>query len=191
MEKRMEIKRLRLLGIEARNSLSKNEREELSQRAVENILASPEFAAAKTVMLYRAIRGELDLSALAELAPDKIYLYPLCVSSTEMIALHPGEGAWKRGYCGIEEPVPENSDLVGPEEIDMLICPCTAFDEAGGRIGMGAGFYDRYLPKCVNACKSAAAFEAQRAERIPMGSWDQAMELVYTEKRVLRPKERK
>lgn len=186
----MEIKRLRLLGIEARDSLTKTERRELSGRAVQNILASPEFAAAKTVMLYRAIRGELDLSALAELAPDKTYLYPLCVSGTEMIALHPGKGAWKKGYCGIEEPDPEYSELVEPEQIDMLICPCTAFDESGGRIGMGAGFYDRYLPKCVNACKTAAAFEVQRAENIPMGSWDQPMKLIYTEARALRPKSR-
>lgn len=103
-----------------------------------------------------------------------------------MIALCPGEGAWKKGYCGIEEPVLELSELVEPEEIDMLICPCTVFDEEGGRVGMGAGFYDRYLPRCLKAVKASAAFEAQRADKIPMAAWDQPMDIVFTEKRIIR-----
>ena len=62
-----------------------------------------------------------------------------------------------------------------------MICPCTVFDEACGRMGMGAGYYDRYLPKCAGAVIAAAAFEVQKAARAPMEPWDRAMELVFTE----------
>ena len=116
---------------------------------------------------------------------EKRLVYPLCISKTEMIALEPlGEDSWKDGYCGIREPVREKSVEIRPEEIDLVICPCTVFDEAGGRMGMGAGFYDRYLPRCTNAHIVAVAFEAQKADCVPMEPWDRPMELVFTEKAV-------
>ena len=116
---------------------------------------------------------------------EKRLVYPLCISKTEMIALEPlGEDSWKDGYCGIREPVREKSVEIRPEEIDLVICPCTVFDEAGGRMGMGAGFYDCYLPRCTNAHIVAVAFEAQKADCVPMEPWDRPMELVFTEKAV-------
>ena len=48
-------------------------------------------------------------------------------------------------------------------------------------MGMGAGFYDRYLAKCVNAHIAAVAFEVQKADCIPMEPWDKPMEMVFTE----------
>ena len=84
-------------------------------------------------------------------------------------------------YFGIMEPVREKSMEIPPEEIDLVICPCTVFDENCGRMGMGAGFYDRYLAKCVNAHIAAVAFEVQKADSIPMEPWDKPMEMVFTE----------
>ena len=149
--------------------------------------ASPEFRSAKTVLLYRATRGELRLDAL-EAAPEAVgkrLVYPRCVSGTEMIALLPrGEDAWASGSFGIPEPVPERSEPIPPEDIDLVICPGTAFDEACNRMGMGAGFYDRYLEKCVNAHIIMAAFECQKAAQVPVGTWDRPMEMIFTEKAV-------
>lgn len=180
---------LRRKKIRARDSLSAEERAALSRRLVENILSLPEFKQAKTVLLYRAVRGEARLGALetAAEAAEKRLLYPLCTDGKEMIALRPyDETAWAKGYCGIDEPVRERSERIGPEDIDLVICPCTAFDESCARMGMGAGFYDRYLEKCVNANIIAAAFECQKAARIPAAPWDRPMEAVVTEGAVYR-----
>ena len=104
-----------------------------------------------------------------------------------MTALLPhGEDSWAEGYCGISEPLPEKSELIRPEEIDLVLCPCTVFDEHCNRMGMGAGFYDRYLEKCVNAHIVSVAFECQKAVRIPTESWDKPMDAVFTEKAVYR-----
>lgn len=173
-------KSIRKRGIRARDALSPDEREELSRRAVERIAASNEFQNARTVMIYRAVRGELDLSSLVHLAPDKRYVYPLCLNTGEMVALLPGEDAWQKGAYGIEEPVRALSEVVQPEEIDMVICPCTAFDGAGRRMGMGAGYYDRYLPKCRRAVIVAVAFDEQRAASVPVHDWDIPMQMVFT-----------
>ena len=173
-------KSIRRRGIRARDALSPGARAELSKRTAERIAASSEFQNAHTVMIYRAVRGELDLGELVHLAPDKRYVYPLCLDAGEMVALAPGEGAWQKGAYGIEEPVRALSEEVQPEEIDMVICPCTAFDGAGRRMGMGAGYYDRYLPKCSNAVIAAVAFDEQRAASVPVQDWDIPMQIVFT-----------
>ena len=184
-----ERQNLRKSRIAARDALSAEERDRLSKSIVSRILTSPVFRQAKTILIYKGIRGEVRLEALEEAVSadfaEKRLVYPLCISKTEMIALEPlGEDSWKDGYCGIQEPVREKSVEILPEEIDLVICPCTVFDEAGGRMGMGAGFYDRYLPRCTNAHIVAVAFEAQKADSLPMEPWDRPMELVFTEKAV-------
>ena len=167
-------------GILARSALDSEAREEFSRRIVERIAASPQFRQAKTVMLYRAIRGEVCLDGLQ--GCGKRLVYPLCVNGSEMTALLPlGDDAWTVGRWGIPEPVPEKSLTVPPEEIGLVICPCTVFDEAGHRVGMGAGYYDRFLPQCSQALIAAAAFECQKSEVQPQ-PWDIPMNCVFTEK---------
>lgn len=147
---------------------------------------SAEFEAAETIMIYRATRGELSLKELEKQAKGKKFVFPLCTSKTEMIALFPEKDAWQKGFCGIEEPILEQSEVISPEEIDMVICPCTVFDAKGGRVGMGAGFYDRYLPGCVNSHIVAVAFEDQKTPEVPVSSWDVLMDMVFTEDAVYR-----
>ena len=107
-----------------------------------------------------------------------------------MIALSPkeqlpkGQTAWKKGAFGIMEPVRENSIEIAPKELDMIICPCTVFDEHGGRMGMGAGYYDRYLTKCTKTYVTAVAFEVQKTDYVPIEEWDVRMDMVFTEKDV-------
>ena len=175
---------LRRQGILARDALTDREREAGSVAAAERIAESRIFQRAGTVMIYNHIRGELSLDPLLShpAAAGKRYVYPLCISRTEMIAMLPG--AWKKGAFGIREPDLEVSKTVDPESIDLVICPCTAFDENGSRIGMGAGYYDRFLPKCAKAHVAAAAFEVQKAAFIPLRAWDYPMEAVFTDKTI-------
>ena len=176
---------LRGAKIRAREGLPPEDRAEKSEEIVRRIISSPEFRGAKTVMLYRAARGEACLDAL-ERAPEargKRLVYPRCTSDTEMDALLPhGEDSWSTGRYGIEEPVPERSTIIEPEEIDLVLCPCTVFDERCRRMGMGAGFYDRFLGRCSNAHVIAVAFEAQKAGTVPTDTWDRQMDAVFTEK---------
>ena len=190
MKKQFERNELRKLKIQARNNLSTVEREAFSMQIVERILASNAFQKAQKILIYKAIKGEVDLSALEATAINsgkKLY-YPLCINKTEMIALSPkgklpkGQNAWKSGAFGIMEPIRECSIEIAPEDIDMVVCPCTVFDEQGGRMGMGGGYYDRYLTKCTNAFICAVAFEVQKSKHVPMEEWDVEMNMVFTEK---------
>ena len=180
-------KELRKTKIHARDSLSSDERQQLSALISERVATSELYKKAKTVLIYRATRGEVRLENLEEAkeSEGKRLAFPLCISNSDMIALLPdGDNAWESGYCGIMEPIREKSVEIPPTEIDLVICPCTVFDEKCGRMGMGAGFYDRYIEKCVNADIVAVAFEVQKAEYIPMEPWDKPMEAVFTEEAV-------
>lgn len=184
-----EIKILRKDGIAGRDSLDKDIRMAKSQKIVEQILSMEEFKSARTIMIYKGIRGEVRLSGLEKSieAEGKKFLYPLCVGDGIMIALHPKDDtAWKKGSFGISEPLRELSEEVAPEHIDLMICPCTVFDVNCNRIGMGGGYYDRFLPQCKNAHIVAVAFEAQKASSIPVQPWDQAMEAVISEDKIYR-----
>ena len=177
---------LRKKHIQARESLSPAEREAYSLRAAERIVSLPEFRRASVVMLYRAVSGELDLDTLPlrQEAAGKQFVYPRCVSRDGMEAMIPG--SWTPGAFGIQEPEAECSETVPPEHIDLVICPGTAFDDRGGRLGMGAGYYDRFLPRCVNAVFLMAAFEVQRAAFLPQHETDVPMDIIVTEETVRR-----
>lgn len=180
-----EKKAVRRAGIRARNSLTEEEKASHSAAVCERIVSLPEYQNAKTVLLYKWTRSETRLDNLekAAAADGKRILYPLCVSSTEMAAVEPGKGrsAWRSGAYGIAEPVAQYGTIADPEEIDLVICPCAAFDENCNRMGMGAGYYDRYLARCTNAAAIAAAYEVQKSPVIPVNDHDVPMKAVVTE----------
>ena len=148
-------------------------------------------------MIYKFVKGEVQLKALEEAnealpeAERKTLLYPLCIEDRSMLAIAPGStdlnsAAWTKGAFGIPEPVPEQGRVVAPEDIDLVVSPCRSFDGTFMRLGMGGGYYDRYLPKCTRADVMLVAFECQRAEKIPAEDWDVPVPCVVTEERVLR-----
>ena len=183
-ERQARRKALRKRMIQARNALTPEEQAERSARAVARLAESPLFRSARTVMIYDHVAGELSLDSLLEhpAAAGKCFCYPLCLSRTEMIAMVPG--AWQTGPYGIREPVRTLSEQVQPEDIDLVVCPGTAFDPACRRMGMGGGYYDRFLPKCTRARIVMVAFEAQKVDEIPADAWDQPVEQVFTEDRI-------
>lgn len=180
---------LRKEKIQARNNLASVERKQFSEQIVEQILLMDAYKKAQNIMIYKSVKGEVDLSALEIAAKQngKRLFYPLCISKTEMIALET-QDAWKKGTYGIMEPIREHSTEIVPDELDMVICPCAVFDESGGRIGMGAGYYDRFLLKCTNACFIAVAFEIQKSQHVPLETWDIKMDFIVTENKIYKMK---
>ena len=170
-----------------RRKLPEDVRKEYSERIIRHILESGMLDRAGTVMLYNAIGGEADLSAIVpELKRrGKRVLYPVCVSDGEMVAKEPErENRWEKGRYGITEPAAGSSREIEPREIDLVFCPCTAFDRHCNRMGRGSGYYDRFLLKCTNASVVTVAFDLQRVEEIPGEPWDMPTDMVVTEQNI-------
>ena len=94
----------------------------------------------------------------------------------------PGADGWAVGQYGIRAPVPERSTLLQPEQLDLVLVPCTAFDADCYRVGMGKGYYDRYLPRCTRAVKIGIALEVQRVPRAAVDAHDQRLDAFVTER---------
>jgi 5-formyltetrahydrofolate cyclo-ligase len=159
---------------------------EKSEHICQRIMALESYKRANVIMAYQAMGGEVSLDCLIRdaLEKGKRLGFPLCLSKTEMEARVPfGEKAYKRGAFGIWEPDEKASAPLEAEEIELVIVPCVAFDEHCRRLGMGGGYYDRYLPKCRRAWLMAAAFELQKVPQVPVEAHDRCMDQIITEER--------
>ena len=82
---------------------------------------------------------------------------------------------------GVHEPLP-SAEVVEP---DLLLVPLLAFDRQGGRLGYGAGHYDRTLER-LRAIKPiraiGLAFAAQEVGRVPTHDHDQPLDAILTER---------
>lgn len=85
---------------------------------------------------------------------------------------------------GIGEP-PIGSPFVHPLRLSLLFLPLVAFDDRGNRLGMGLGFYDRFLgriPKALRPRLIGLAHEMQRSPvQLEHKPWDVPLDGVITE----------
>jgi len=90
---------------------------------------------------------------------------------------------------GVPEPI--GSEIpAAAEDIDTIILPMLGFDRKGGRIGYGAGYYDRFLSKNANLRKIGIAFACQESDDLPLEENDIRMNVIVTEDGIVYPAER-
>jgi len=89
------------------------------------------------------------------------------------------------GRFGLSEPAPGAAEIA-PK---ILLAPLLAFDERGGRLGFGGGYYDATLAKLRASgaflAAGGLAFSRQQADAVPMEKHDAALDFVITEVNIL------
>lgn len=90
------------------------------------------------------------------------------------------------GFKGIREPDLDPDRELSGVELDLIIVPGVVFDSAGNRVGMGKGYYDRFLKHCCPDARTIAlAFESQIVASVPGDDNDVKMDMIITEERVI------
>lgn len=176
-------------GIAARRALDPAARQAADAAIRARIASLPAWQAAKRVLGYAAFGGEPDLSALLEGPEGRLrgIAWPVCGPDCTMTAARPApEKGWETGAYGIRAPVLERAEIFPPESLDLVLVPCTAFDGACRRVGMGKGYYDRYLPRCIGAAVYGVAYEVQKVEAAAAGPLDIRLDGVITERGIYR-----
>ena len=150
------------------------------------VTASPEFKAAQVVMLYLSTPTEVDTAQLAlrawqhrkmvvvpKVSWDNRRIMPIEITSLCSDVL-------TTSGQGIREPVAGNPVPIAM--IDLVVVPGLGFTEAGGRIGRGMGFYDRFLgqPDFMGVT-CGLGFEEQVVDHIPMLAHDVPLDMLATD----------
>lgn len=153
----------------------------------------------KTVLAYCSVGNEPSTLALIDslLKSGKRVCLPLCTDLDEEGHRTGAFDAMEArvitsfddltaGAYGIPEPKAD-TELVPPEEIDIIILPCVGCDRQCRRIGHGAGYYDKYLTTVRKDCFTMAlCYEEALADELPMEEHDVPVDAVVTEKTVYR-----
>ena len=175
--------RRRLLRL--RRSMDEKKRLKLSREIKRNLFDLPEYRSAEVVMFYMAHDKEVETrEMIAESLKNKRILLPkVDIKEGKIVPVEiKNLDDVEKGAFGIYEPR-------GKEEysgkIDMVIVPGIAFDLRGYRIGYGKGFYDRFL-KDVSSLKVGLAFDFQVVGRIIEDVNDVPVDIVITERRIIR-----
>ena len=78
----------------------------------------------------------------------------------------------KPGRFGILEP---DGDLANSKDLDAVVVPGVGFDTYGNRLGMGRGYYDRFLAT-TNATRIGFGYPCQLVPHIPVEKHDLPMD---------------
>lgn len=126
----------------------------------------------------------LDLAYDQFLTEDKSLCFPKVKRDREMDFYWSNNNDFHLGAFGVREPT--GTDQVSSEDIDCIFVPALGYDKKGSRIGQGRAFYDHYLDRC-GATRVGVAYSFQILEtEIPREAHDQAVQMIVTEKEVIR-----
>jgi 5-formyltetrahydrofolate cyclo-ligase len=171
--------------LKKRLSLSPELRSIYDRRIVENLYNLPEFKDAGTVLLYCAVKGEPDITPIFErvLGEGKGLVLPKVEGEGIKLISVRDPLCLTNGTFNIPEP--SEGVIIEPEEVELAVIPGIGFDREGYRIGFGKGYYDRLLER-VSAPKVGVAYSFQVLGSVPRDSWDKPVDIIVTEKEVIR-----
>ena len=184
---------LRRMLRKARRALTPSEQRKAAQGLYRQLAQHPLFRRAKHISLYLPTDGEIDPRLLLRAAQRRGKATDLPVLSawprTKMVfqRVRPGEKLLPNRFR-ILEPRVNISRQRKVWALDLVLLPLVGFDDAGGRLGMGGGFYDRslaYLARRQSWRKPTLlglAHECQKVDRLIQASWDVPLAGTVTDK---------
>ncbi|MDX1693673.1 MAG: 5-formyltetrahydrofolate cyclo-ligase, partial [Ketobacteraceae bacterium] len=145
------------------------------------------------IAVYFSNDGEINLEPLIAAAWEMgktLYLpvlHPFKGGELVFMEYQPGHPMAKNRF-GIPEPISHRDTRCPVWLLDLILTPLVGFDEAGNRMGMGGGFYDRTFAFLKDGSKPrrptllGLAHECQKVDSITTEAWDIPMDGIVTDK---------
>ena len=171
-----------------RASLDESRRRVLDTAINQHLLELTDRLKPRVIAAYQAFDGEPDLApALQELRRRSACLaLPVVHTEPGRAAISfrewPADADMGENRFGIREP--QDTRDLPVDELDLVLVPLVAWDAGGGRLGMGASFYDRLFQPfadCKRPLRVGVGYRLQQLEQVPLEPWDIRLHHVLTE----------
>lgn len=141
----------------------------------------------KKIAGYLSIRNEVDiLASLTCLSKKNLVCLPVIIKKNKSLKF----GIWEEKTKLVEgiykTLIPSRLNFITPE---IILIPLVAFDRKKNRLGYGGGFYDKtieFLKKKNKILLIGIGFDEQEYKQLPVDSFDQPLDLVITQSRILK-----
>ena len=185
----MDKERLRVRLQKNLLEMSEEERSQKSLKACKNLVSTPQFQRASTIMMYLSLPHEVDTTeavlyswqqgktvVMPKVSWQQRHMIPVKINSLET--------GFTTGASGIRNPI---TGVPMPiEEIDLVVAPALGFDKEGNRLGRGGAFYDRFFAnEQLIASRCGFAFAEQLVDSVPVEERDEPVDFLVTDKEVL------
>jgi 5-formyltetrahydrofolate cyclo-ligase len=169
--------------------MSAEQRSEKSRKACRNLVSTPQFQSASTVMMYLSLPHEVDTSeailhawqlgkivAVPKISWQQRHMIPVQINSLET--------GFSTEVTGLRNPI---RGVPTPlEEINLVVAPLLGFDSKGNRLGRGGSYYDRFFAnKELKAPRCGFAFAEQMVDSIPATEHDKPVDFLVTDKEIM------
>jgi 5-formyltetrahydrofolate cyclo-ligase len=180
---------IRSSQLAARRAVTRAARIRAAHDVAHHIALTRWLAPGKRIGLYASMPQELGTAPLIALARERgceIFLPRITSMRHRRMAFVPLTAEGRLHSFGMHEP--SGSERFPARFLDTIFVAGVAFDRRGGRIGHGAGFYDRALafrhlrrhwkgPRLVGL-----AYSFQVVPRIPVTATDVGMDFIVTDR---------
>ncbi|GGK84236.1 5-formyltetrahydrofolate cyclo-ligase [Amphritea balenae] len=176
----------------ARRRLTVPQQKQNALGLLQTIRRLTQFRRSKNIALYLANDGEI--------SPEQVIHYCRQLGKQCYLpVLHPikhnrlwfveynSDTQLRKNIYKIDEPPLIKAPRRPAWALDLVLLPLVAFDEEGGRLGMGGGYYDRTFSfkqgwrKGRGTQLIGLAHDLQKVEQLKTESWDIPLEGVATE----------
>jgi 5-formyltetrahydrofolate cyclo-ligase len=167
-----------------RRALTRPQRDIAAQQLLNQFNQLPMIDQCENIAVYHAFDGEINLAPFIDNLwhiKKSVYLPILADDSKIMrFGLYEKHTPLKLNRYQILEPMTLNT--LTATEMDLILLPLVAFDDAGHRLGMGSGYYDATLQKVNHKpYLIGAGYEFQKVNHIVTKATDVILHGIITE----------
>jgi len=178
---------LRILYRNRRRGIETGQREDWDRRICDGLLNLPILRPGFRISAFWPFDGEPDLRPALRTLHEQghsVFLPLIPRQAGASLEMHRWEpdSELASGELGILEPAAR--DATPPGDLDLVLVPLVAWDPQGHRLGMGAGYYDRYLGSVMGQSRpvrAGVAYSVQRSDSLPTDDWDVPLHSILTE----------
>ncbi len=168
-----------------RKRLSADDYVQFSHKICAQVIGYLDLNQTKQLLVYKALPEEVNTDNLLKLDGVEVFVPRMLADSAMQWVKLSVDTQWQTVGFGVKEPV--QGEIWQPSgKSAVLVCPLLGFDESGHRLGMGKGYFDRWLQQHgENLDVVGLAFSCQELPKVPVEPHDVPLSTIITEQGIL------